>query len=233
MARMSCLTCLPGAHRRKSWPCAAADCHPGRYGYQSGERAGGFSPKSGITPESSSCRRRCRNCQQPPCGMPSLGGADIEAYVPERVASLIARHVCLDTIRNSRGRTGHLQQLADYECQLRPYLNTRRLLHSLNVMRYAMHSGPPPQPVRGKAGTAGLLHDCAKCLEAHKVLAFRRLAGDPQLLEPDAGHGRRGPIGPPRIWHRRRGNPAGDSLSSQPVPAICRRWFFDLCRRQS
>jgi nicotinate-nucleotide adenylyltransferase len=119
-----------------------------------------------------------------------VGGADIEAYVPERVASLIARHDLYGYDQElSQVDPAIWQQLADYECQLRPYLNTRRLLHSLNVMRYAMHLARRHSLSVEKAGTAGLLHDCAKCLEAHKVLHYARLAGDPQLLEPALAHG--------------------------------------------
>jgi len=80
-------------------------------------------------------------------------------------------------------------QLADYECQVRPLLNHKRLLHSLNVMRYAMHLANKHGVSVEKAGIAGLMHDCAKCLEAHTVLHYARLAGDPELLEPALAHG--------------------------------------------
>ncbi len=113
-----------------------------------------------------------------------------DQFVPERVASLISRHdlygyddelTCLDP--------EIWQTLADYERQVRPLLNTKRLLHSLNVMRYAMHLAIRHHIDVRKAGIAGLMHDCAKCLEAHTVLHYARLAGDPQLLEPALAHG--------------------------------------------
>ena len=134
--------------------------------------------------------------------------------IPERVAALIARHdlygyddelTALDP--------GIWQILSDYERQVRPFLNTKRLLHSLNVMRYAMHLAMRHQLDVLQAGVAGLLHDCAKCLEAHTVLHYARLAGDPQLLEPALAHG-----------------PAGAYLARQELgvtdPAVLRAIHF-------
>jgi nicotinate-nucleotide adenylyltransferase len=68
-------------------------------------------------------------------------------------------------------------------------LNVKRYLHSLNVMRYAMHLALHHGLTVEQAGIAGLMHDCAKCLEAHKVLHYARLAGDQTLMEPALAHG--------------------------------------------
>lgn len=110
--------------------------------------------------------------------------------IPERVASLISRHDLYgydDELAVVEPAIWH--QLSDYECQVRPLLNHKRLLHSLNVMRYAMHLAQIHRVSVEKAGIAGLMHDCAKCLEAHTVLHYARLAGDPELLEPALAHG--------------------------------------------
>ena len=110
--------------------------------------------------------------------------------IPDRVASLIARHDLYGYDDELTALDPEIWQiLADYERQVRPLLNTKRLLHSLNVMRYAMHLAMRHQLDVLQAGVAGLLHDCAKCLEAHTVLHYARLAGDPQLLEPALAHG--------------------------------------------
>lgn len=119
-----------------------------------------------------------------------VAGERHDLLVPERVASLIEKH-------DIYGYDDELamvdpaiwQQLADYERQVRPLLNTKRLLHSLNVMRYAMHLAKKHDISIEQAGIAGLMHDCAKCLEAHTVLHYARLAGDPALLEPALAHG--------------------------------------------
>ncbi len=110
--------------------------------------------------------------------------------VPERVAALIEKHDIYgydDELARIEPEIWH--RLADYERQVRPLLNTKRLLHSLNVMRYAMHLARKHQISIEQAGIAGLMHDCAKCLEAHTVLHYARLAGDPALLEPALAHG--------------------------------------------
>lgn len=110
--------------------------------------------------------------------------------VPEKVAALIDKHDIYGYDDELAGiEPGIWHQLADYERQVRPLLNTKRLLHSLNVMRYAMHLARIHQISIEKAGIAGLMHDCAKCLEAHTVLHYARLAGDPALLEPALAHG--------------------------------------------
>ncbi|MDD2457128.1 MAG: bis(5'-nucleosyl)-tetraphosphatase (symmetrical) YqeK [Eubacteriales bacterium] len=110
--------------------------------------------------------------------------------IPERVAALITRHDLYgydDELALVEPAIWH--KLSDYECQVRPLLNHKRLLHSLNVMRYAMHLAHKHGVSVEKAGIAGLMHDCAKCLEAHTVLHYARLAGDPELLEPALAHG--------------------------------------------
>jgi len=110
--------------------------------------------------------------------------------VPERVLALILRHDLYgydDELAEVAPEIWHI--LSDYECQVRPLLNPKRLLHSLNVMRYAMHLARKHGLSVEKAGIAGLMHDCAKCLDAHTVLHYARLAGDPELLEPALAHG--------------------------------------------
>ncbi|MDD2533729.1 MAG: bis(5'-nucleosyl)-tetraphosphatase (symmetrical) YqeK [Eubacteriales bacterium] len=110
--------------------------------------------------------------------------------IPDRVAAMIEHHDLYgydDELTTLDPELWGL--LADYERQLRPLLNTKRLLHSLNVMRYAMHLAMRHGIDVKKAAIAGLLHDCAKCLEAHTVLHYARLAGDPQLVEAALAHG--------------------------------------------
>jgi nicotinate-nucleotide adenylyltransferase len=79
--------------------------------------------------------------------------------------------------------------LADLERTLRPLLNAKRLLHSLNVTLYAIHLALRHNLPVEQAAVAGLLHDCAKCLSAHEVMHYAELAGDHQLLAPALAHG--------------------------------------------
>ena len=119
-----------------------------------------------------------------------VAGGNHDDLVPERVAALINKHDIYgydDELAAVEPEIWH--QLADYERRVRPLLNTKRLLHSLNVMRYAMHLAKKHAISIEQAGIAGLMHDCAKCLEAHTVLHYARLAGDPSLLEPALAHG--------------------------------------------
>jgi nicotinate-nucleotide adenylyltransferase len=119
-----------------------------------------------------------------------VAGQPHDHLVPERVAHLIAKHDLYGYDAELASVDPRIWQiLADYERQVRPMLNVKRYLHSLNVMRYAMHLALHHGLTVEQAGIAGLMHDCAKCLEAHKVLHYARLAGDQTLMEPALAHG--------------------------------------------
>lgn len=80
-------------------------------------------------------------------------------------------------------------KLSDLECQLWPYLATKRLIHSLNVMNYAIDLAPRYGLPVEKTAIAALLHDCAKCLPEADLMDYACKAGDMNLLQPELAHG--------------------------------------------
>jgi nicotinate-nucleotide adenylyltransferase len=122
-------------------------------------------------------------------------GRQVGAYVPSAVDRLIERHGLYRHLADLAALTPDLRRrLSDLERQLWPVLSRKRLLHSLNVMNYAIHlarvHGLDPEP----AALAGLLHDCAKCHPLDEQIRLARLAGDPTLLSPPLAHGPAGSL---------------------------------------
>lgn len=118
------------------------------------------------------------------------GNQEWQDYVPEKIAKFINRHQLYrhqDELAALPPELWH--QLADLERQLLPMIDKRRLIHSLNVMLYALHlaikHGIDPQ----QTGIAALLHDCAKSLPKKEVIEFAILAGDPSLAVDELAHG--------------------------------------------
>lgn len=77
----------------------------------------------------------------------------------------------------------------DYEHMVRQAVSGSRFIHSLGVRKSAAHLarlyGAPVQ----KAGVAGILHDCAKCMELPRLQAIARRASlvrDPLTLSSNA-----------------------------------------------
>lgn len=137
-----------------------------------------FFPAPTITLSSSAIRQKIR------------AGQPIRQDVPEPVHHFIEKHA----IYRFDAELAQLDpslwaKLADLERAIRPLLNHKRLLHSLNVTLYAMHLAMVHGLPVEQAAIAGLLHDCAKCLPAHEVLHYARLAGDHELLAPALAHG--------------------------------------------
>jgi nicotinate-nucleotide adenylyltransferase len=84
---------------------------------------------------------------------------------------------------------GLWSRLYEIERQLWPLLDRKRLLHSLNVMIYALHlAGLHGVPLE-KAGVAAMLHDCAKCLPDDEGTRLARIAGETQPLNAALLHG--------------------------------------------
>ncbi|MEA4890261.1 MAG: nicotinate-nucleotide adenylyltransferase [Clostridiaceae bacterium] len=120
----------------------------------------------------------------------AAAGEPLTEWVPETVERLIRKHgiyswqsdlETLDPVYRS--------YLQDLEQQLWPLLTGKRLLHSLNVMNYALHLARLHHAPLEDTGTAALLHDCAKCLPVNEQLGLARRTGDEALLDPALAHG--------------------------------------------
>ncbi len=113
-----------------------------------------------------------------------------QQWLPERVAKFIAKNGLYRYQDELADITPELwQRFYDLERQIWPFLNRKRLLHSLNVMIYALHLAKVHGVSREQAGIAGLLHDCAKCLPSPEVLKYASQAKDPSLLGDELAHG--------------------------------------------
>ncbi len=130
----------------------------------------------------------------------ATAGESLAAWVPEPVERLIRKHgiyrwqADLETLEPE-----YRSYLQDLERQLWPLLTGKRLLHSLNVMNYALHLARLHQAPLEDTGTAALLHDCAKCLPENEQIDLARKTGDDALLDPALAHG---PAGAWMAGHR-------------------------------
>ena len=111
-------------------------------------------------------------------------------YVPACVDAFIRRHALyrwkdeLDRIDVSLWH-----ELAVIEHVLWDMLTPKRLLHSLDVLHYALHLSFCHQVSARKVAFAALLHDCAKCLPLREQEGLAREQGDPQLQSGALAHG--------------------------------------------
>jgi len=117
-------------------------------------------------------------------------GHSFHSWVPEKVARTINKHNLYlhqsDLMAVSKSLTDQLNVL---ERQIWPLLDRKRLLHSLNVMVYALHLARIHDVDLTQASVAALLHDCAKCLSRHETQEYARMMGDDALLDRELAHG--------------------------------------------
>ena len=120
----------------------------------------------------------------------AAAGQAIRQWVPEKVARLIQKHGLYtrqaDLTAISKGLT---DQLGTLERLVWPLLDRKRLLHSLNVMVYAIHLARIHDVSPEKSSVAALLHDCAKCLPMKETRRYARKMGDDTLLDRELAHG--------------------------------------------
>lgn len=115
---------------------------------------------------------------------------DWQQFVPEKIVRFINRHQLYRHQDELAALPSELwQQLAELERQLRPMIDKKRLIHSLNVMLYALHLAVIHGIDTRQTGIAGLLHDCAKSLPKKEVIEYALLAGDPSLAVDELAHG--------------------------------------------
>jgi nicotinate-nucleotide adenylyltransferase len=117
-------------------------------------------------------------------------GGDFGSLLPDAVVKIINKNGLYryqDEL-NSLDMTVW-QCFYEIERLLWPVLSRKRLLHSLNVLVYALHlarvHGVPPE----QTGITALLHDCAKCLTEEKTARYARKSGIDSLMDPALAHG--------------------------------------------
>lgn len=114
----------------------------------------------------------------------------ITGLVPEPVEKLIRKNALYRWQADLAVlTTGFRQSLFDLERRIWPTLTGKRLLHSLNVMTYALHLANIHHVSMEQTAVAALLHDCAKCLPATEQTALAAMHGDPALMAPELVHG--------------------------------------------
>ena len=114
----------------------------------------------------------------------------IAGLVPEPVEKMIRKHALYRWQSDLALLTPDFRQdLFDLERRIWPTLSGKRLLHSLNVMTYALHLANVHHVSMEQTAVAALLHDCAKCLPAAEQTALAVKHGDPALLAPELVHG--------------------------------------------
>lgn len=86
------------------------------------------------------------------------------------------------------------EELRGIERQLWTLLNSKRLLHSLNVLRYSFHLAIRHGVDLAQAARASILHDCAKCLPESDQVALALQGRDTSLLTPPLAHGPAGAV---------------------------------------
>lgn len=80
-------------------------------------------------------------------------------------------------------------KLAQLENKVAPLMPRARMIHTLNVMNYAVHLASVHGVDRYAAAAAAVLHDCAKYLPIKKQLKYAKKAGSPGVLNQAIAHG--------------------------------------------
>lgn len=120
----------------------------------------------------------------------AAAGQSIQAWVPPGVDRFIRKHAIYRWQADLAALDADcLLHLYDLERLLWTRLTGKRLLHSLNVMTYALHLARIHGVSLEATGIAALLHDCAKCLQDDEQRRYARLAGGEALLDPALAHG--------------------------------------------
>ncbi len=116
-------------------------------------------------------------------------GQPIDDYVLPEVARFIKKHALYrwndELIEVDQGLWVELHLM---EQRLWPLLKRKRLLHSLNVMLYALHLARRHQVDLRQVALAAILHDCAKCLPLKEQLVLAARRGDKALLAKELAH---------------------------------------------
>lgn len=120
---------------------------------------------------------------------------DWEKTVPGPAASVINKNGFYKFITSLNRLNSHERSMiVNLERSIWPWLTHKRLLHSANVMLYAIDLAAKHGVDLMKTATAGLLHDCAKCLPHDQLMNYAARAGDDQLMQAELAHGPAGAV---------------------------------------
>ena len=124
-----------------------------------------------------------------------LMGKSWKKYVPGPAAAVISDNNFYRLITSlEKLNTDERALVGKLERSLWPWMTHKRLLHSANVMLYAIHLAELHGLDLYQAAVAGLLHDCAKCLQHDQLMEYAARAGDDQLMQAELVHGPAGAI---------------------------------------
>lgn len=119
-----------------------------------------------------------------------MEGKSISGLVPEPVGRFIRKHALYRWQADlAMLKPDFRQLLFDLERQIWPIMTGKRLLHSLNVMTYALHLAVIHHVSAEQTAVAALLHDCAKCLPLVEQQKLASRNGDETMMEPELVHG--------------------------------------------
>ena len=105
----------------------------------------------------------------------AAGGKPVSHLVPAAVARLISKNELYRWQEELLTVDATLwDMLRDIERQLWPLLTAKRLIHTLNVLNYALHLAIRHGVSCWQVGLAAILHDSAKCLPFEQQLAMAR-----------------------------------------------------------
>ena len=117
-------------------------------------------------------------------------GESICDYLVPAGAKFVRRNACFvyqDALAQLSDETW--LELRRLESMLFKTLSLPRLIHSLNVMQYAVHLAQIHGVSMEQAAIAGLIHDCAKCLPMKQQRKYAKKAGLISEPNPDVAHG--------------------------------------------
>ncbi|MDD4682303.1 MAG: nicotinate (nicotinamide) nucleotide adenylyltransferase [Eubacteriales bacterium] len=124
-----------------------------------------------------------------------ISGTKWQKLVPKGAESVISHNGFYSLLKYYQKLTENDRiKLASLEREIWPYLNHKRMIHSANVMLYSLMLADLHDVDLMQAATAGLLHDCAKCLPHDELIGYAQTAGDDLLLEDDLAHGPAGAV---------------------------------------
>ena len=120
----------------------------------------------------------------------AAAGEPVKDFVPECVNTFIHTHALYRWQSDlAKIEPSLWHELTGIERKLWHLLTPKRLLHSLDVLHYAIHLSVRHQEPLRPVAIAALLHDCAKCLPLPEQERLARLEGDPLLTTGPLAHG--------------------------------------------
>ncbi len=124
-----------------------------------------------------------------------IAGKSWKKFLPGPAASVISDNRFYDLISSLEKLSSEERALVGkLERNLWPWMTHKRLLHSANVMLYAIYLAELHGLDLYQAAAAGLLHDSAKCLQHDHLMEYAARADDDQLMQEELAHGPAGVV---------------------------------------